>query len=187
MTKFNRFFSFLFTCLLMAYIPMSQADMQQQAYGNQVNENRTYAPITSVDDPLQQSYGEKIGNKALNGFANLTTSTLEMPKNIINTMNQSNFFYGVFGGFLKGLVNVLGRTGCGIVDLITFPIPTQPIAYPVYIWDNFDIDTTYGEESNTGCSIQTGNAEITIIIYKYRKLSNGTEKKENSRVRLPAV
>lgn len=145
MTKFNRFFSFLFTCLLMAYIPMSQADMQQQGYGNQVNENRTYAPITSVDYPLQQSYGEKIGNKALNGFANLTTSTLEMPKNIINTMNQSNLFYGVFGGFLKGLVNVLGRTGCGIVDLITFPIPTQPIAYPVYIWDNFDIDTTYGE------------------------------------------
>jgi hypothetical protein len=39
----------------------------------------------------------------------------------------------------------LGRTGCGIVDLITFPIPTKPIAYPVYIWDNFDIDTTYGE------------------------------------------
>ncbi|OYV18587.1 MAG: hypothetical protein CG438_1023, partial [Methylococcaceae bacterium NSP1-1] len=60
MTKFNRFFYFLFTCLLMAYIPMTQADMQQQGYGNQVNENRTYAPITSVDDPLQQSYGEKI-------------------------------------------------------------------------------------------------------------------------------
>ena len=60
-------------------------------------------------------------------------------------MNQSNFFYGVFGGFLKGLVNTLGRTGCGIADLLTFPLPTKPIAYPVYIWDDFDVDTTYGE------------------------------------------
>jgi putative exosortase-associated protein (TIGR04073 family) len=147
MTKFNRFFvSFLFTTLFMAYTPMTLADMQQQNYGYQSGENRTYTPITQTDETLQQSsYGKKIGNKALNAFANLTTSPLELPKNIINTMNQSNFFYGVFGGFIKGLVNTLGRTGCGIVDLITFPLPTKPIAYPVYIWDDFDIDTTYGE------------------------------------------
>ena len=147
MTKFNRFFaSFLFTTLFMAYTPMTQADMQQQNYGYQSGEARTYKPITQTDETQKQSsYGKKIGNKALNAFANLTTSPLELPKNIINTMNQSNFFYGVFGGFIKGLVNTLGRTGCGIVDLITFPLPTKPIAYPVYIWDDFDIDTTYGE------------------------------------------
>jgi putative exosortase-associated protein (TIGR04073 family) len=147
MTKFNRFYVFLlFTSLLLAYMPMTQADMQQQNYGNPIGENRTYTPITSADNPLKQSsYGEKIGNKALNAFANLTTSPLEIPKNIINTMNQSNFFYGVFGGFIKGLVNTLGRTGCGIADLITLPIPTKPIAHPVYIWDDFDMDTTYGE------------------------------------------
>jgi putative exosortase-associated protein (TIGR04073 family) len=147
MIKFNRFYvSLLFFTLFMAYTPMTQADMQQQSYGYQVGENRTYRPITSADDPLQHSsYGEKVGNKALNAFTNLTTSPLEMPKNIINTMNQSNFFYGVFGGFIKGLVNTLGRTGCGIADLITLPIPTKPIAYPVYIWDDFDVDTSYGE------------------------------------------
>ena len=145
MTKFNCFFSFLLIGLLMAYIPMTQADMQQPGYSSQSAENRTFTPINNTDDPLQQSYGEKVGNKALNSFANLTTSILEMPKNIINTMNQSNFFYGVFGGFLKGLVNTLGRTGCGIVDFITLPLPTKPIAYPVYIWDDFNIDTTYGE------------------------------------------
>jgi putative exosortase-associated protein (TIGR04073 family) len=146
MTKFNRFYGFLFfTSLFIAYTPMTQADMQQQSYGNQVYENRTFTPLTSADAPLQQSYGEKVGNKALNAFANLTTSSLELPKNIINTMNKSNFFYGVFGGFLKGLVNTLGRTGCGIADLLTFPLPTKPIVYPVYIWDDFDVDTTYGD------------------------------------------
>jgi putative exosortase-associated protein (TIGR04073 family) len=108
--------------------------MQQSAYSNPVGANRTFPPVNDTNDPQQQSFGQKGNNKALNAFANLTTSTLEIPKNIINTMNQSNFFYGVFGGFLKGLVNTLGRTGCGIVDLITLPLPTQPIVYPVYIW-----------------------------------------------------
>jgi len=147
MTKFNRFYGFLlFTSLFIACTPMAQADMQQQSYGNQVGENRTYTPTTSADDQLpQSSYGEKIGNKALNGFANLITSPLEIPKNIINTINQGNFFYGVAGGFIKGLVNTAGRAGCGLADLITLPIPTKPIAHPVYIWDDFDVETTYGE------------------------------------------
>ena len=51
MTKFNRFFSFLLTGLLMAYIPMTQADMQQPGYGDQVGTNRTYPPVTNTDDP----------------------------------------------------------------------------------------------------------------------------------------
>ena len=145
MTKFQRFFMFLLlTPVFMVYTPLSQADMQQQDYDGQASDNRTYTP--SADAPLkQQSYGQKVGNKALVAFANITTSPLEIPKNIINTMNQSNFFYGVFGGFLKGLVNTLGRTGCGIADLITLPLPTKPVAYPIYIWDDFDVDTTYGE------------------------------------------
>jgi putative exosortase-associated protein (TIGR04073 family) len=142
MTKFKRFLgSFLFTSLLTVYTPISQADMQQQGYGD-----IPYTPVTQAYEPQQQiSYGEIVGNKALNGFANLGTAWLEIPKNIINTTNQSNFFYGVFGGFLKGLVNTLGRTGAGIADILTIPIPTKPIAYPVYVWDDFDIDTSYGE------------------------------------------
>jgi putative exosortase-associated protein (TIGR04073 family) len=142
MTKFNRFLgSFLFTSLLTVYTPITQADMQQQGYGNMA-----YTPVTQAYVPQQQtSYGEIVGNKALNGFANLSTAWLEIPKNIINTTNQSNFFYGVFGGFLKGLVNTLGRMGVGIADILTIPIPTIPIAYPLYVWDDFDIDTSYGE------------------------------------------
>jgi putative exosortase-associated protein (TIGR04073 family) len=141
MTKFNRFYVFLlFTSLFTAYAHVTQADMQQ-GYGN-----IPYTPAAQAYKPQQQSsYGEKIGNKALIAFANLTASPLEIPKNIINTMNQSNFFYGVLGGFIKGLVNTLGRTGCGIADLITFPLPTKPIAYPIFIWDDFDVDTSYGE------------------------------------------
>ena len=146
MTKFNRFHVFLlFAYLFMFYAPVIRADMQQQGYDINVDVNRSFSPINNNDNPLEQSYGEKVANKALNAFANIATSPLELPKNIINTMNQSNFFYGVFGGFLKGLVNLMGRMGSGIADFITIPLPTKPIVYPVYIWDDFDVDTSYGE------------------------------------------
>lgn len=142
MIKCKRFFSVLFTGLLIGYMPMTQADSPTPSY----SANSQYTSINNADDSRQQvGYGEKIGHKALNGLANLTTGPLEIPKNIINTMNQSNFFYGIAGGFIKGVVNTLGRMGCGIIDIITLPIPTQPIVSPVYIWDNFDVDTTYGE------------------------------------------
>lgn len=139
MRKFSRFFAFLlFAGLFTAYAPMTQADMQQ-GYGN-----TTYTPVTYADKPQHRSYGSKIGNKALNGFANLTTGILEIPKNIINTTNQSNIIYGAIGGLFKGLIHTAGRLGVGITDLITFPLPTKPIARPVYIWDDFDVDTSYG-------------------------------------------
>ncbi|MFI3178962.1 MAG: exosortase system-associated protein, TIGR04073 family [Methylococcaceae bacterium] len=136
MNKFYRFYIFiLFSSIFIAYTPLIQADTQ-------VTQNSNY---DSTEPSQQLSYGEKVGKKALIAFANLVTSPLELPKNIINTINQSNFFYGVFGGFLKGLVNTLGRTGCGIADLLTLPLPTKPIAYPIYIWKDFDVDTTYGD------------------------------------------
>ena len=93
----------------------------------------------------QQDYGSQVGNKALNGFANITTSVLEIPKNIINTTNDSNFVYGFVGGIIKGVLNTTGRVAVGISDLITAPLPTKPVAYPLYVWDDFDQDTTYGE------------------------------------------
>lgn len=139
MRKFGRFFvCFLFVSLSIVYAPMTQADMQQ-GYGD-----TSYAPVSRADKPQQQSYGDKVGNKALNAFANLTTGVLEIPKNIINTTNKSNIFYGVVGGLFKGLVHTGGRIGVGIADLVTIPLPTKPIAHPRYIWENFDVDTTYG-------------------------------------------
>ncbi|MFI3120288.1 MAG: exosortase system-associated protein, TIGR04073 family [Methylococcaceae bacterium] len=137
MRRFSRFFvPLLFISLLTGYAPMAQAEIQQQDYAN-----TAYAPL-SKEQP--RSYGGKVGRKALSAFANLTGSVLEIPKNIINTSNKSNIFYGLVGGSVKGLVNMLGRIGVGVADLLTVPLPTQPIAYPVYIWDDFDQDTSYG-------------------------------------------
>lgn len=137
MRKLSRFFVFLlFSGLFTAYTPIVQADMQQ-GYGNT-------ATAPARDKTRSRSYGSKVGNKALNAFANLTTSVVEIPKNIINTTNKSNIIYGAVGGLFKGLIHTAGRIGVGVTDLITIPLPTKPIAQPAYIWDNFDVDTTYG-------------------------------------------
>jgi hypothetical protein len=146
MTKFNRFFvSFLIAGLFVVYTSASSAD----------------------DQLPQQSYGSKVGQKAARAFANLGTAWLEIPKNMINVTNrgnasygnmpgqnnasygnsgiQPNVFYGIVGGLFKGLVHTAGRLGVAVADLITIPLPTKPIAHPIYIWENFDIDTTYGD------------------------------------------
>ena len=96
-----------------------------------------------------ESYGHTFGRKVLTGLANITTSSLEIPKNIIIINNQSNVIYGFVGGTLKGLLNMGGRIGVGVMDLVSAPIPTQPIVYPLYVWDNFDVDTTYGKAFRT--------------------------------------
>ncbi|MCX7086428.1 MAG: exosortase system-associated protein, TIGR04073 family [Methylococcales bacterium] len=101
--------------------------------------------VSGVHAEEHGDYSRGVLEKAGNGFANLTTAMLEMPKSVINTTNQSNIVYGVFGGMLKGTVNMVGRMGVGLVDLITAPIPTKPIIHPVLVWDNFDVDTQYGE------------------------------------------
>ena len=82
----------------------------------------------------QQSYGSQTGNKALNGFTNMTTAILEIPKNIINTTNDSNVAYGFVGGLAKGILNTVGRMMAGLTDFVTAPIPTKPIVQPIYIW-----------------------------------------------------
>ncbi|WP_446810211.1 exosortase system-associated protein, TIGR04073 family [Methylomonas sp. 2BW1-5-20] len=98
----------------------------------------------SIQADETESYGETFGRKLVNGLANITTSSLEIPKNIILVNNQSNVIYGFIGGTFKGLLNMGGRIGVGVLDLVSAPIPTQPIVHPLYVWDNFNAETTYG-------------------------------------------
>jgi len=101
------------------------------------------ASMSTQAEPTE-SYGEIVGRKLANGLANITTGVVEIPKNIIIVNNQSNFAYGFVGGTFKGLLNMAGRMGVGIIDLISAPIPTYPIVYPNYVWEDFYTDTVYG-------------------------------------------
>jgi len=92
----------------------------------------------------ESSYGEKIGQKTLRSLSNSTLGILEIPKGIIKTTNDSNALYGITAGTFLGLINTVGRTSVGILDLITFPLPTKPIVQPVHPWQSYlTLPTTY--------------------------------------------
>ncbi|MGR9100478.1 MAG: alanine-zipper protein [Gammaproteobacteria bacterium] len=105
-----------------------------------------------MSDEGPKSYGEAVGDKALRAVVNIFSSPLEIPKNVINATNatinpgyyDSNVFFGMTGGTAKGFIVFLGRLGVGLADLITIPLPTKEIAHPNFIWEDFDIDTTFG-------------------------------------------
>lgn len=101
------------------------------------------SPTQAYEENIEESYAEKVEKKTVNGFTNIATAALEVPKNIINTTNDSNLIYGFTGGLFKGVVHMLGRMTAGFVDVITLPLPTRPISEPTYIWENFDIETSY--------------------------------------------
>lgn len=119
--------SLLIVGSLMGFSPLSQADE------------------TKPQNVPEKSYADKVGEKALSGFTNMNTALLEIPKNVINTTNQSNVAYGFTGGLAKGILNTVGRMMAGLADLITAPILTKPIVQPNNIWDDFDVETTYGQ------------------------------------------
>ncbi|AAU91439.1 exosortase system-associated protein, TIGR04073 family [Methylococcus capsulatus] len=102
-------------------------------------------PSAQADD-----YGTTTTLKLGSGLSNLTLGWLEIPKNMINTSNQINVLFGISGGLLKGLLHTAGRTLTGAVDFLTFPVPTQPIAHPEFVWQKFSDETSYGPAFTSG-------------------------------------
>lgn len=88
-------------------------------------------------------YAEKVGDKLAHGLANTVTGLGEIPKNIIIDTNKKGPAYGIPVGFVTGIIHGIGRTLTGVVDLVTFVIPTKPIIYPDFIWKDFDKETHY--------------------------------------------
>ena len=99
-----------------------------------------YSPPPALNS---ESYGQTISRKLGVGFSNMTLGWLEIPKNVINTMNDSNFALGILGGTAKGILHMGGRVMTGIVDVMSFPVPTQPLTTPQFVWDNFTVETRY--------------------------------------------
>src|SRR5690606_9318069 len=89
------------------------------------------------------NYGQNVGTKLGSGLSNLALGWVEFPKNMINTTNETNVIFGLSGGFLKGGLHTLGRIASGVVDVLTFPLPTQPITNPAFVWENFNAETQY--------------------------------------------
>ena len=90
------------------------------------------------------TYGEMVRTKLASGITNMAFGIAEMPKNMINTANEVNALMGATGGVLKGTLHTMGRLLAGGLDFMTFPVPSQPITHPTFVWQQFSTDTTYG-------------------------------------------
>jgi putative exosortase-associated protein (TIGR04073 family) len=132
-----------------------EARLKQEMREMQVDKqlDQFEAELAQRDDKLQaleekvhpQTYAARMGWKALDGYANINTAILEVPKSIIQTTNESNIVFGLVGGTAKGILNTLGRVATGVTDLVTFPIATKKIISPGHVWEDFDAETTYGQ------------------------------------------
>lgn len=89
------------------------------------------------------SYPAKIGGKLGIGLLNTVTGIGEIPKSMMVETADEGIGMGMSLGFVKGMTNMLGRTLTGMVDVVSFPIPTKPMITPPVIFQNFDQETTY--------------------------------------------
>lgn len=91
-----------------------------------------------------EGYGANVGEKLGRGLVNVATGWVEIPKNIVNTSQDSNVGIGVTWGLAKGIGHTIGRTLVGAGELATFFVPTPAIIHPPYVFEDFYRDTTYG-------------------------------------------
>ncbi len=160
MISFRQFtLAALFMVLLLAQMPVFAVDYYQQQLQNEQLLKRQLDLQKKME---HDRYVRQVGDKALNGFTNVVTGPLEMPKSIINQINynysggnsysynntfdpDNNIVYGVIGGVISGALNATGRIMTGVTDLVTAPLPTKPIVQPRYVWDDFDKANSYGQ------------------------------------------
>lgn len=133
----------IMAALLMAGLLTAASHVQAaDQSGTYMSPSAPTAFVQNKDQP--ETYGETVGRKLTSGLANIATATLEVPKSTILINNRSNFIFGLVGGIAQGGINTLGRISVGVIDLLSAPIPTKAFVYPLYVWDDFDAETTYG-------------------------------------------
>jgi len=98
------------------------------------------APPAVADD----GYGSQVASKFTRGLANTATGWVELPKDIVNTSKDSNIAVGMTWGVLKGVLDTVGRTAVGALELATFFVPSDEFVHPTYVWSDFNEDTAYG-------------------------------------------
>jgi putative exosortase-associated protein (TIGR04073 family) len=125
--------------VLLATILSAFAGPTLAAGGNGYSTN-TYTPPLSTKN---ETYGQTMGRKLGAGFSNIGLGFFELPKNVINTTNEVNMAAGTTLGVAKGLIFMCGRAMAGVIDVLTFPLPTEPITTPVYVWEKLDTDTRW--------------------------------------------
>ena len=90
------------------------------------------------------AYAHNMGIKLKRGVVNVITAPLEIPKQTSiywkkGAEKTNNLVPWAFAGFIKGMVNMVGRMGSGLWDITTFnievPADYEPLMKPDYVCD----------------------------------------------------
>ncbi|MDP3332950.1 MAG: exosortase system-associated protein, TIGR04073 family [Methylococcaceae bacterium] len=91
----------------------------------------------------EKTYLQGFSSKINQGFFNIGTGFIEIPKNIVNISHEQNIFVGLTWGTLRGVGHAVSRTLVGGAELLTSPLPTDDYITPPYVWERFSEDTRY--------------------------------------------
>ena len=99
-------------------------------------------PIAAYAEPQPETIAEKMSIKFFRGLANVVTSPVEIPKQIILTgREQGAVGYFVIGPF-KGILMTLYRASIGVVETAFFTVPQpgyyDPTIDPAYVWEGWE-------------------------------------------------
>ena len=89
------------------------------------------------------SYPARIGGKFGIGLINTVTGIVEIPKSMMVETAKDGIGMGMTLGFVNGMTNMLGRTLTGMVDVVSFPIPTKPMISPAVVFQDFSQESTF--------------------------------------------
>ncbi len=86
------------------------------------------------------SYAQDAFKKLGRGVVNTFTGWIEVPKGIVDESKSSNILAGLTVGTVKGFGLGLVRTGAGIYETVTFPLPIpegyEPIVKPEFVYSS---------------------------------------------------
>jgi putative exosortase-associated protein (TIGR04073 family) len=72
------------------------------------------------------------------GLANVLFGAVEVPNQYTKSVAEHGGAAGVTHGVPKGVARWLGRTVVGVVEVVTFPVPSKPAIKPE--WPNEDFE-----------------------------------------------
>jgi len=99
-------------------------------------------PAVAGDAPAEafehRAYPVRILGKLFRGVLNIVSAPAELVTNPIKEAGRAQDRGGSYGqtvlgygvGTVTGVVYTVARVGVGVVDILTFPIPTRPLMQP---------------------------------------------------------
>jgi putative exosortase-associated protein (TIGR04073 family) len=95
------------------------------------------SPVSAEELYRESSEVHSMMTKLGRGATNVLTGWLELPKQVVQSINETDPVTGTIVGFVRGVGWTYARTVVGVYEIVTFPFPApknyEPLLEPEYI------------------------------------------------------